>query len=106
MVRSTLRVLEMLEHCMAKGLIVHIAKQQMVLDGSMHSRIIAAVLGLTAEIEREFIVLRPREALAKRKAEGKPLRRPKGRQVTRLKLDAHATRPPWRRKPMMTTGLF
>jgi DNA invertase Pin-like site-specific DNA recombinase len=30
---STLQVLEMLEHCMMQGVSVHIAKQQLVLDG-------------------------------------------------------------------------
>ena len=88
MARSTLQVLEILEHCMQQGVHVHIAKQRMVLDGSMPSRITATVLGLAAEIEREFIALRTREALAKRKAEGKPLGRPKGKPAARLKLDA------------------
>ncbi|MCA1991194.1 MAG: recombinase family protein [Coleofasciculus sp. S288] len=88
MARSTLQVLEMLECCMRRGISVHIAKQGMVLDGSMQSRITATVLGLAAEIERELIALRTTEALAKRKAEGKPLGRPKGRQSVRLKLDA------------------
>ena len=88
MARSTLQVLEILECCMHKGLSVHIAKQQMVLDDSMPSRITATVLGLAAEIERELISLRTTEALAKRKAAGKPLGRPKGRQSAKLKLDA------------------
>jgi len=87
MARSTLQVLEMLECCVRRGINVHIAKQGMVLDGSMQSRITATVLGLAAEIERELIVLRTTEALAKRKAEGKTLGRPKGRQSTHLKLD-------------------
>ena len=52
---------------------VYIAKQQMVLDGSMQSRIAATVLGLAAEIEREFISLRTTEALAKRKAAGQSI---------------------------------
>ena len=60
----------------------------MVLDESMPSRITATVLGLAAEIERELISLRTTEALAKRKAAGKPLGRPKGRQSAKLKLDA------------------
>jgi DNA invertase Pin-like site-specific DNA recombinase len=60
----------------------------MVLDGSLPSRITATVLGLAAEIEREFIALRTREALAKRRADGKPLGRPKGKPAARLKLDA------------------
>jgi len=88
--RSTLQVLEMLEHCMARRVTVHIAKQQMVLNGSMQSRIAATVLGLAAEIEREFISLRTTEALAKRKAAGQPLGRPKGSQAPRVKLDAKA----------------
>lgn len=91
MARSTLQVLEILECCMQRGLSIHIAKQQMVLDQSMPSRITATVLGLAAEIERELISLRTSEALAKRKAAGKPLGRPKGRQSAKLKLDSKAT---------------
>ena len=87
MARSTLQVLEILECCMQRELSVHIAKQQMVLDDNLPSRITATVLGLAAEIERELISMRTREALAKRKAAGKPLGRPKGRQSAKLKLD-------------------
>jgi DNA invertase Pin-like site-specific DNA recombinase len=88
MARSTLQVLEILECCMQRGLSVHIAKQRMVLDDSMPSRITATVLGLAAEIERELISMRTTEALAKRKAAGKTLGRPKGKQSASLKLDA------------------
>jgi DNA invertase Pin-like site-specific DNA recombinase len=84
MARSTLQVWEMLEQRVS----VHIAKQQMVLDGSIQSRITATVLGLAAEIEREMISLRTTEALAKRKAAGLPLGRPKGTPAPRRKLDA------------------
>ncbi|NET38365.1 MAG: recombinase family protein [Cyanothece sp. SIO1E1] len=87
MARSTLQVLEMLECCMKREISVHIAKQQMVLDSSMPSRITATVLGLAAEIEREFISSRTAEALARCKAEGKTLGRPKGKKAARLKLD-------------------
>lgn len=86
--RSTLQVLEVLQHCAERGIAVHIAKQNMALDDSMQSRITATVLGLAAEIEREFISIRTREALAKRKAEGVQLGRPKG-PAERVKLDAH-----------------
>jgi DNA invertase Pin-like site-specific DNA recombinase len=91
MARSTLQVLEMLECCMYREITVHIAKQQMVLDSSIPSKIAATVLGLAAEIERELISLRTKEALARRKAEGKHLGRPKGRKSAALKLDAFET---------------
>ncbi len=41
MARSTLQVLEILECCMEQELTVHIAKQQMVLDDNLPSRITA-----------------------------------------------------------------
>lgn len=84
--RSTLQVLEVLEHCTARKINVHIAKQRMVLDGSMQATITATVLGLAAEIEREFISLRTREALAKRRQAGVTLGRPRGK-AQHVKLD-------------------
>jgi DNA invertase Pin-like site-specific DNA recombinase len=78
MARSTLQVLEILQEAAKKGIGVHIAKSNMVMDGSLNSKITAVVLGLAAEIERDFISARTTEALAKRKAAGLPLGRPKG----------------------------
>jgi DNA invertase Pin-like site-specific DNA recombinase len=89
--RSTLQVLEILQECTNKGLIVHVAKSNMIMDGSLNSKITATVLGLAAEIEREFISARTTEALAKRKAEGLPLGRPKGSRNQVKKLDKHKT---------------
>ncbi|OGT09025.1 MAG: hypothetical protein A2X78_01900 [Gammaproteobacteria bacterium GWE2_37_16] len=70
-----------------KGISVHIAKNRMVMDGSMQATITATVLGLAAQIEREFISARTKEALCKSKIEGVKLGRPKG-QADLLKLDA------------------
>ncbi|MCD9528500.1 recombinase family protein [Photobacterium carnosum] len=86
MARSTIQVLEILELCMEKKINVHIAKQNMQLDGSMQSKIIATMLGLAGEIDREFIRMRTKEALAARKVKGQILGRPKG-PAKRLKLD-------------------
>ncbi len=86
--RNTLQVLEVLQHCAERGISVHIAKQKMTLDDSMQSRITATVLGLAAEIEREFISIRTKEALAKCRADGIQLGRPKG-PAERVKLDDH-----------------
>lgn len=84
--RSTLQVLEILEEAAQKGISVHIAKNNMVLDGSIQATITATILGLAAQIEREFISTRTKEALFKRKSEGLKLGRPKGEANT-LKLD-------------------
>lgn len=85
--RSTLQVLEILEMAAKKKVGVHITKNAMIIDGSIQSTITATILGLAAQIEREFISSRTKEALAKRKAEGIKLGRPKG-QAQFLKLDS------------------
>ena len=69
-----------------KKVIVHITKNSMIVDGSIQSTITTTILGLAAQIEREFISSRTKEALAKRKAEGMKLGRPKGKSEN-LKLD-------------------
>ena len=89
MARSTLQVLEILEQCADKKITVHIVKQKMVLDESLNSKITAIVLGLAAEIDREMISMRTKEALARQKANGVVLGRPKGK-AKKLKLDKHS----------------
>ena len=84
--RSALQVLEILEYAATKKVSVHIAKTDIVMDGSMQSTITATMLGLAAQIEREFISARTKEALSQCKAKGIKLGRPKG-QAIRLKLD-------------------
>ena len=86
---STLQVLEILSLCASKEVNVYVAKQQMILDGSMQAKITATVLGLAAEIEREFISQRTKEALAARKAKGFTLGRPEGAKNKRYPLDKH-----------------
>ena len=76
--RNTLQVLEIGRECISRGVHLHVAKNGIVFDDSMQSKIVATVLGLVAEIERDFISARTKEALAKRKADGMVLRRPEG----------------------------
>lgn len=87
--RSTLQVLEFLQVAAQKGVSVHITKNKMVMDGSMQAKVMAVMFGLAAEIERELISARTKEALAKRKAEGMKLGRPRG-QAQKLALDSKA----------------
>ena len=76
--RSTLQVLELLQEATERGVAVHIAKSRLVLDDSLPATITATILGLAAQIERELISARTKEALERRKAEGLPIGRPKG----------------------------
>ncbi len=85
--RSTLQVLEISQEAARKEIAVHIAKSNMIMGGSLNSKITTVVLGLAAEIEREFISARTTEALAKRRAAGLPLGRPKGAVRSEKKLD-------------------
>lgn len=84
--RSTLQVLEVLKECAERSVNVHIAKQRLVVDSSLGSKIIVTMLGLAGEIEREMISQRTSEALRKLKADGVKLGRPEG-PAKRTKLD-------------------
>jgi len=89
--RSTLQVLEIGRECIERGVHLHVAKNGIVFDDTMQSKIVATVLGLVAEIERDFISARTKEALAKRKAEGIKLGRPVGASK-KLRLDPMASK--------------
>jgi len=89
--RSTLQVLEIGRECIERGVHLHVAKNGIVFDDSMQSKIVATVLGLVAEIERDFISARTKEALAKRKADGIKLGRPVGA-PKKLRLDPMASK--------------
>jgi len=89
--RSTLQVLEIGKECITRGIHLHVAKNGIVFDDTLQSKIMATVLGLVAEIERDFISSRTKEALAKRKADGVQLGRPHG-PARKLRLDEHAAK--------------
>jgi len=82
-----LEVLEILKVAKEKDISVYAIKGNWSLNGSIESKIMATMLALISEIERDFIVSRTKEALAARKAAGVVLGRPKG--PGRSKLDQH-----------------
>ena len=66
---------------------IYAIKGRWQLDASIQSKIIAMAFSMAAEIERELISQRTREALAAKKGQGVKLGRPKG--VGKSKLDKY-----------------
>ena len=76
--RNMVEVMSVLDLLMKKECRVYAVKGGYRLDQTISSKILSMVLCMAAEIERDLISQRTKEALARRKAEGKPLGRPKG----------------------------
>jgi DNA invertase Pin-like site-specific DNA recombinase len=85
--RSMLECMEILSIATQKGINVYAVKGNWRLDQSIQSKIIAMAFSMAAEIERDLISQRTKEALRFRKAQGIKLGRPKG--VGKSKLDAY-----------------
>ena len=71
---------------MNKEVEVFTIKENYELGNNLSSKVLAFAFGLSAEIERNLISQRTKEALARKKAEGVILGRPKGRKSKKLKL--------------------
>lgn len=82
--RSMLECMEILSIALQKGIHIYAIKGDWKLDGSLQSKIIAMAFSMAAEIERDLISQRTKEALRVRKASGKPLGRPKGTGKSKL----------------------
>jgi DNA invertase Pin-like site-specific DNA recombinase len=82
-------IFKTLNDLMDKEVQVFSIKENYELGNNISSKVVAFAFGLSAEIERNLISSRTREALAKRKSEGKPLGRPKGYRLENVKLSEH-----------------
>jgi DNA invertase Pin-like site-specific DNA recombinase len=76
--RNLMQIMKILHDCMEKDVMVYTVKENYELGNNINSKVLAFAFGLSAEIERNLISQRTKEALARRRAEGQILGRPKG----------------------------
>ncbi|MCM1330695.1 MAG: master DNA invertase Mpi family serine-type recombinase [Ruminococcus sp.] len=84
--RNLFMIMEILNICMTKECKVWTIKDNYRLGEDIQSKVLAFAFGLSAEIERNLISQRTKEALARKRAEGVVLGRPKGRKSSHVKL--------------------
>jgi DNA invertase Pin-like site-specific DNA recombinase len=90
--RSLMEIMEIIKKLLEIGVEIHIVKQNFIIGdkaNKIQSSVLIFAFGLAAEIERELISQRTKEALAKRKADGVQLGRKKGSRNEKRKLDEY-----------------
>ena len=87
--RNMLMIMAVLNTCAQTKICIHTIKDNFDLSNNINSKIIAFAFALAAEIERNLISQRTREALADRRAAGVVLGRPKGSSVKKTIIESH-----------------
>lgn len=76
--RTLLEIMTILNSCIQKEIVLYSTKEGYVFQNDINSKVLGFAFGLMAEIERNLISMRTKEALARRKQEGVKLGRKKG----------------------------
>ncbi|MDR3233647.1 MAG: master DNA invertase Mpi family serine-type recombinase [Planctomycetaceae bacterium] len=84
--RNLLMIMGILNECMNRDIQVWTIKDNYRLGSDINSKVLAFAFGLSAEIERNLISQRTKEALARKRVEGIKLGRPKGSKSKTVKL--------------------
>lgn len=85
--RNMMMVMSILNHCSQRKISVFSIKDRFELTDTINSKIIAFAFSLAAEIERNLISQRTREALSAKKAAGVRLGRPKGKSAQQKRFE-------------------
>ena len=84
--RTLTDIMNIMGKCLEKGISLYSTKEGYSFDDTINSKVLCFAFGLVAEIERNLISQRTREALARKKNEGSPLGRPPGERPEAQKL--------------------
>jgi DNA invertase Pin-like site-specific DNA recombinase len=87
--RNMFMIMSILHDLLNNGVKIRTIKDNYQLGDSIQAKILAFAFGLSAEIERELISQRTKEALARKKSEGFVLGRPFGSKTALRKLSEH-----------------
>ena len=79
--RSLTEIMTIMGSCLEKGICIYTTKERYTFDNSINSKVLCFAFGLVAEIERNLISMRTKEALALKRAEGLHLGRRAGSDV-------------------------
>ena len=90
--RTLFMIMDILNYCMNKGIKVWTIKENYRLGDDIQSKVLAFAFGISAEIERNLISQRTKEALSRLKSEGKTLGRPKGSKNKKYKINRLAVK--------------
>lgn len=76
--RTLIDIMNIIQHCVARNITLHCIKEGYIFEDNLNSKILGFAFGLVAEIERNLISARTKEALAVKRAKGVRLGRPEG----------------------------